>query len=445
MARHVYDNAMVAHVWAQGTAESGRSHNGQFYFEGKRLYSYGSHILVGLILDSGEVLLNASTYGITTTRHQSYASYATHHRLCFHVPELTLFVRDVMTRPDAVRKFVAERILGMGENVAAFLLRTFAGDKKPAATVDRMIDVAHRDLAKLKTKEEARVKASRLRDATNMSGMSDADKAEWLGRVRKAWNPIKDLRKTRTNILHAQIAAKKAGRTRQVKILSTLRKEVSGYLDVEIAKWNRKYSNKSMRIFLIPQFKVLAARHLANKSMTSYDYNSLASLANAIADCKGLQPASRTRFRTIAAEAIERAAQLQVAEQAAHELQRIARAKEAFERDAAKRDAWLRGESVSYFRGTDERGGALLRLRGDNLETSHGATVPLDHAVKAFKAIKRCRDHGVGWKRNGETIRVGHFQIDTIEPTGDFVAGCHRIGWNEVERIARQLNLFAGD
>lgn len=442
MARHVYDNAMVAHVWAQGTEESGRSHNGQFYFEGKRLYSYGSHFLVGLILDSGEVLLNASTYGITTTRHQSYASYATHHRLCFHVPELTLFVRDVMTRPDAVRKFVAERILGMGENVAAFLLRTFAGDKKPAATVDRMIDVAHRDVAKRKAKEEARVKAGRLRDATNMSGMSDADKAEWLGRVRKAWNPIKNLRKTRTNILRAQIEAKKVGRTRQVKILSALRKEVSGYLDIEIAKWDRKDSNRSMRSFHIPQFKRLAARHLANESMASYDYNSLASLANAIADCKGLQSASRDRFRAIASEAIERAAQIRVVEQAAEELNRIARAKEAFERETQRRENWLRGDTGGYWRGTDERGGALLRVRGDNLETSQGATVPLDHAIKAFKVIKRCRDAGVSWKRNGETIRVGHFQIDTIEPTGDFTAGCHRIGWNEVERIARSLGIF---
>ena len=47
MAR--YSNDMVAHVWAQMNKDSGDSNNGQFYFRGPRLYSYGSHFVAGFI------------------------------------------------------------------------------------------------------------------------------------------------------------------------------------------------------------------------------------------------------------------------------------------------------------------------------------------------------------------------------------------------------------
>jgi hypothetical protein len=90
----------------------------------------------------------------------------------------------------------------------------------------------------------------------------------------------------------------------------------------------------------------------------------------------------------------------------------------------------------------DANGGALLRVKGDTLQTSLGAEVPLAHAIKAFRFVKLCRERGETWARNGRTIRVGHFQVDRIEASGDFVAGCHRINWSEVERIAASLDLL---
>ena len=86
---------------------------------------------------------------------------------------------------------------------------------------------------------------------------------------------------------------------------------------------------------------------------------------------------------------------------------------------------------------TDENGGALLRVRGDNLETSLGARVPLAHAIKAFHRVGQCRAAGLSWHRNGDTIRVGQFQVDQINPDGSFRAGCHRINWPEIEAAAR--------
>lgn len=137
---------------------------------------------------------------------------------------------------------------------------------------------------------------------------------------------------------------------------------------------------------------------------------------------------------------------------AAHE-----RAVKAAARKAAKAEAvraeeqrrrqteWLAGEDIGlrHMRTFDAAcGGAALRVVGDTLETSHGASVPLDHAVKAFRFLKLCRESGKVWERNGHSIRVGHFNIDRIEANGDFKAGCHEIRWAEVERIAKQIGVF---
>jgi hypothetical protein len=109
--------------------------------------------------------------------------------------------------------------------------------------------------------------------------------------------------------------------------------------------------------------------------------------------------------------------------------------------------AWRNGEPVQLRHGEaiggafGERGTALLRVKGDKLETSLGASVPLDHAVRVFRFVKLCRERGEGWQRNGRSLRVGHFQVDSVEPNGDFRAGCHFIAWAETEAAARQAGV----
>lgn len=115
---------------------------------------------------------------------------------------------------------------------------------------------------------------------------------------------------------------------------------------------------------------------------------------------------------------------------------------------AERLEQWRRGEvSTMGNRRTydtihDENGGAYLRVRGDKLETSLGATAPLPEAIKVFRFVKRCRDRGESWRRNGETLPVGQFQVDEITPVGDFRAGCHRINWPEIERAAKAAGVW---
>lgn len=84
----------------------------------------------------------------------------------------------------------------------------------------------------------------------------------------------------------------------------------------------------------------------------------------------------------------------------------------------------------------------LLRINGEEIETSQGARFPVSHAVKAWPVIRHCRETGSAWKRNGHQVHLGHFQIDSIEPDGDVHAGCHHVQFEEIERIAKELGVL---
>ena len=78
----------------------------------------------------------------------------------------------------------------------------------------------------------------------------------------------------------------------------------------------------------------------------------------------------------------------------------------------------------------------LVRRRGNELETSRGASAPLPEAVNIFRAATACRVIGKAWHRNGERMRVGALELDAIDPAGDVRVGCHSIAYDEMTRLA---------
>jgi hypothetical protein len=73
----------------------------------------------------------------------------------------------------------------------------------------------------------------------------------------------------------------------------------------------------------------------------------------------------------------------------------------------------------------------LLRIVGDEIETSRGAFVPVRHAKVAWQALQR---------REIPADRLGEYHASRFE--GDtLVIGCHRIAFAEIERIAYALGL----
>lgn len=86
-------------------------------------------------------------------------------------------------------------------------------------------------------------------------------------------------------------------------------------------------------------------------------------------------------------------------------------------------------------------GPVMLRVNGDEIETSMGARIPLAQAPRLWRAIEAVRASGVPYQHNGHSIHAGEFRIDRIEVDGTLQAGCHTIEHFELRAMARALHL----
>ena len=82
----------------------------------------------------------------------------------------------------------------------------------------------------------------------------------------------------------------------------------------------------------------------------------------------------------------------------------------------------------------------MLRIRGEMVETSRGATFPVDHAKRALPIVQKLLAGGQQFRANGQQIRLGHFSIDSIDQSGTVRAGCHTVERSEIERLIAQLS-----
>lgn len=425
MTKTVFDNSMLGHVWAQQKQHTGRSNNGSMYFEGKVLYSYGSHFALGYIMTGGLVaLLNSDNYSITTSKHKNYAARAVRHMTRYYVPNLTDLCHtlrrvengqgDKVTMRAAVKARPA-----MSDDAAMYLLR-LVGFK------------AERELERIKAENDKAKRAAiaaetkrRLNRATILADSPLSDTRAWLGRSCN-WNanPAENLSKEIFGYLRD---FKTKLSTRRVNSLKAHRAVTRDF----IANYERLNARKEARD------KVRKILALIRKQTEIDQYFSVSTylgwLENlAIHGRRYMNNATRANL----------ASATHAARVASNE-QKRREAQERFEREAKQRQEWLDGQhSPSFGHFSDELGGALLRLKGDTLETSHGARVPLSHAVKVFQFVKLVRARGVAWHTNGRTIRVGHFTLTSIDTEGNFIAGCHTINWPEIERFARSIEMF---
>lgn len=106
------------------------------------------------------------------------------------------------------------------------------------------------------------------------------------------------------------------------------------------------------------------------------------------------------------------------------ESQRLAR--EAREREEQERlEKWIAGElGYGYF------SAMRLRVRESEVETTHGAKVPVIEARKLYRALK------AGIDVAGQ--HIGHYTVTRLTDK-EIVIGCHNIPLTEIERIAPQV------
>ena len=78
--KKVFQNTSeVIHVFAQQTQSEGRNQSGSIYFRDNRIYSYGSHYLLGEFINSYTIIINDFGYSVTTSKHINELRNATSH------------------------------------------------------------------------------------------------------------------------------------------------------------------------------------------------------------------------------------------------------------------------------------------------------------------------------------------------------------------------------
>ncbi|MGA8224835.1 MAG: hypothetical protein WB780_24545 [Candidatus Acidiferrales bacterium] len=111
-----------------------------------------------------------------------------------------------------------------------------------------------------------------------------------------------------------------------------------------------------------------------------------------------------------------------------------------------EQEAIRHSENMAKWRAGEYHGGfpygfpTMLRITGDEVQTSRGARFPVSHAKRALAFVRKVRETGQAYVRNGHTIHLGPYALDRIEPDGTVEAGCHVVSWEEIERIAPFLD-----
>ena len=552
--KSVFTNDMVAHVWAQRSQTFGRSNNGNLYFQGDSLYSYGSHFLVAKFLPIGDsviVLHNSDSYGTTTSGHQSDARRAASHYASYVVPELTAIdsALDTIALYGRRTKRLAKAATGTDGQLRAaraiadlckwlesfdvtqdrevtsrgghYYIYTVDGNHDGvAAIIDAAglpascIDAAQRKRASAEAKKQAvwarQERQRRDHDAKALARLSHAafkelwprdGSRQWEKGDSKPWEVRQGEELARNLYRLARHASGKGWKQIAAK-LREMRKEYKAHFDGRNARIHQAHRDEMARDVLrwratgerrpdawrfdsFPAIKrriekseraeraaesaalferwrtfgnpanphdITARRpDLSRYEKDSEEYAAivesiLAELAPFIDQARAfieddsikVAPHIHYATRSDCERYLKDRPAIALALQLESDVGRVKAKREAarrFAEETERREKWLAG-ATNGWSGLDSDGGALTRIRDGMLETSQGASVPLDHAIKAFRFVKLCRDRGEPWQRNGRTIRVGHFQIDSIDGEGNFVAGCHRFYWPEIERIA---------
>jgi len=110
--------------------------------------------------------------------------------------------------------------------------------------------------------------------------------------------------------------------------------------------------------------------------------------------------------------------------------------------EAAERLAlWQAGEYVPShgFNYCD----TVLRIKGENIQTSRGAQIPVADALKIYPLLDRAKRSGKTLEAGLHNINLGSYRFNSFDGN-TLIVGCHSIAWNEIEKMAIQLNLREG-
>lgn len=444
--REVYPTKEVAHLWMHKAQLSARNQQGNLYYRDSTIYSYGSHFPIARHVTNGKgedaVLFTTRSYSSTTAKHLRLVRCA--------VPDSVPML--MVTRPDAsdMMKYSREK----GELVTKLIARLKAintpAPRYPAlkketiklARVDTPVEVlAGRRLCIHPTYNNDGRKlehwcvshrASGLAVQKQLTRLQARDMLARLDRCR-VWDEL-------TVDESGRITADDAVRNKLWLLVERAHAHATKTAPDNI---NRNPGTIA-KLYRELQAAVLDANEFNNFFGYTKQYaipDELLSLGDVMRQHESGVQARRDARDAARSETWRK-----------YELERQERARKLAEKMPELLEAWRAGsnppELQSHY-GVLYNLPVMLRLsRVEHLtiaevETSKGARVPVEHALRGLRLVRRLVESGNSYQRNGHTIHLGHYAIDSITPDGTLTAGCHVIQYEEIQRFAPVLEQYA--
>ena len=399
----VFTNQEVFHIFASGTQSQGRSHNGNVYFEGHTLYSYGSHFPLA-IKYNGSFLLNGESYSITTSKHQSQARQALRHLDCITLPALRV-VQDLLAM-----KARSEREGATGYEAQRLPIECAAYVKGMSREIKNAQEKQKRARSEWRKREWARVVDYHEKAALFV----------WQEIAGKKGNPIEsaqaELTKEEKRRVKENIARDLAAFTWENKAaiarkrfaeMAAMRKRLNAEGDLEYTAIRLRTALESVQSEL--NRKALAVNVATRDHITKADQARLEA-AYAIAG-RVWQKYFARHYKA-----------------ACREIQRF--------HDMAYSDRVARFHARELHRLS---GDVVCRLHEGQIETSQGARVPLGDAIKLFNAARVARKAGKQFTATqARGNEIGRYMLNHISAQGDARVGCHLLKWDAMVDCARR-------
>ncbi len=468
------------HLWAHQAKPTGKS--GNVRFNGVDLYSYGAIIAT---MVNGVVVLSDRSYSMTTSRHQSKARQAlTYEQMDKHIQVPVIpGSRNVAELADLCKTAVEDNIANMVgkrkgskpmqqafelakryERAGKFLGKWSLPDLPetlPEDTAPLIKAVSHAKLMAEYTEKHTEVKkrivwleeeAKSEYDPMNYGireykariniARQTLERMQVVYKLAKGKNP--PLKTLFTRLAKAEaVLLPYAQRLQEEEAAKNLADAVKNVYENRNETWLTTYSDRLGYVVndlskeqkpryerLLKRVKERIAYKTAAtllKSIREY-FNSELSISRLNAIRNDLEAIKSPKFLQENVEEIEA---FKVREKQEREVQE-AELKRKHAEDIA---SWLKGEKLSL----PYSAGTYARIVGDEVETSRGARVPVEHAKTLARLYRiTVRKGGMDWS-DGTGPKVGFYRVNKIGADGTLVIGCHEFNPEEAGRLYELL------
>ena len=402
--RYIVESAMVAHLWAHQSQESA-SNSGNFYFEGKDIYSYGSHFCCASVEmnQKGEkaYLVTTRTYSSTTAAHMSMVRNAIpDYETVFYTPRSVSLKNGKMYKYDyhEAAYYIVDQLEKIGESINA---------QKKSCSKNYTDQV-----------EDCLLNIGRWIAFWNLSKRQKSADGKWLMPVLEKLN---------------------SKRKQDRKDFWTVTGERSRY------SYDTPRYDKS-------EYQELLQDILSRDLIQPTAINGFEERVSQFFIDRTDEPQLWEKFeeRRLRQEETNRRKSEQRERLLAERQERYRKENEEHQRVARmtfeeKRGLWYSGEiSSTWFNvpsGLDFN--ALLRVRNGAIETSMGICVEATEAERLWKLVELFHKketaflHDLVHDANNNHWTLNSYQNDIM------IAGCHRITYEEMRNAARQLGIAA--